>query len=168
MQVSSLYRICLDKQIFLFYKYKTCIVAYLHSIAFSTDLKVFGRLLKKFCILFKASIAVPTQDDQGGYTMKGVHISNEMQYYVLTNIFQVTKSFSIGNEGGNKRKKKIYLPLHQSHTGLAMMARDWLRQCGLLLLRPCCDQSSLPGVGFHHKGLPQLSQHPCMMTQLVY
>lgn len=32
---------------------------YLHSMAFSRDLNVFGRLLRKFCILFKASIAVP-------------------------------------------------------------------------------------------------------------
>lgn len=32
---------------------------YLHSMAFSKDLKDFGRLLRKFCILFKASIAVP-------------------------------------------------------------------------------------------------------------
>ncbi len=34
---------------------------YLHSIAFSTDLNVFGRLLRKFCMLFNASIAVPEE-----------------------------------------------------------------------------------------------------------
>lgn len=32
---------------------------YLHSIAFSSDLNVLGRLLKKFCMLFSASMAVP-------------------------------------------------------------------------------------------------------------
>lgn len=32
---------------------------YLHSMAFSSDLNVLGRLLKKFCMLFNASMAVP-------------------------------------------------------------------------------------------------------------
>lgn len=32
---------------------------YLHSIAFSSDLNVLGRLRKKFCMLFNASMAVP-------------------------------------------------------------------------------------------------------------
>lgn len=32
---------------------------YLHSMAFSSDLNVLGRLLRKFCMLFKASMAVP-------------------------------------------------------------------------------------------------------------
>lgn len=34
---------------------------YLHSIAFSSDLNVLGRLLKKFCMLFSASMAVPSK-----------------------------------------------------------------------------------------------------------
>lgn len=32
---------------------------YLHSMAFSSDLNVLGRLRKKFCMLFSASMAVP-------------------------------------------------------------------------------------------------------------
>lgn len=152
-------------------------VTYLHSIAFSTDLNVFGRLLRKFCMLFKASIAVPNHN-----MSEQIH-NKENTYITLkanvktpcSNFLKCSTRFWLISNGKlhhtltelrRKTRGKIYLPLHQSHTGPAMMAHDWLRQCGLLLLHPCCDRSSLLGVGFHHRELPQLSQHPCMIIKL--
>ena len=41
--------------------------SYLHSIAFSMELKLFGRPLRKLCITDKPSSAVPKMDDNSSY-----------------------------------------------------------------------------------------------------